>query len=275
MARSILVGLTLVFTAFPLAAALGLWLLAPDPQAILRAGPGEIGALLAGLFAPPAAAFLAAAHLLQRRELGLLREAVARGADALALQQQQLAVAIREYRAQTDLVRQHGEVALDGLRLGKRQIEAIGQHMAETRALRLASEWDLTVRELTIILTTMFRLAFGWRRVGGSEDEPTLEEVSLPGAEELALRILRMLPASPREGWTLEVDPRFARHGRRYQEVYSRFLARLPRRAEAAGGTLDRAFFEASIYGQIHARLSSLPRADETEAEPEVGAAAD
>lgn len=274
MARIVLVGLTLVFTAFPAAAALGLWFLLPDPQELLGAGPGELGALLAGLFAPPALAFLAAAHLLQRRELGLLREAVARSADALALQQQQLAVAIREYRTQTEVLRAHGELAQEGMRVGRHQIEAIGQHARETRALRLTAEWDLTVRELTMLLTAMFRLAFGWRRVGGDPDEPTLEEVPLPGPEELALRILRMLPASPREGWTLELDPRFARYARRYMEVYERFLARLPDRA-AAGGIVDRGFFEASIYGQIHARLSLLPRPAEAEAEPEIGAAAD
>jgi hypothetical protein len=275
MARTVLVGLTLVFTAFPVLAALGFWFLLPDPRALLDAGPGELGALLAGLFAPPALAFLAAAHLLQRRELGLLRDAVARSAEALTLQQQQLGVAIREYRAQTEVLRAQGEIVQEGVRVGRRQIEAIGQHAQETRTLRLAAEWDLTVRELTLLLTAMFRLAFGWRRMGGDPDEPTLEEVPLPGPEELALRILRMLPAAPREGWTLEMDPRFARHARRYLEVYERFLARLPRREAAGGGMIDRSFFEASIYGQIHARLSLLPRPAEAEAEPELGAAAD
>jgi len=275
MARTVTVGLTLVFTVFPAAAAFGLYLAIPDREVLQHLDAGALGALLAGLFAPPALAFLAIAHLVQRRELGLLREVVAHSAESLSLQQQQLALAVRETRAQTDVLRQHLHMGQEHMRLAKRQIEAVMQHADQTRSQRLIAEWGLVVGELTALLAAMFRVAFGYRRPAGdlSHAAGLQEEVELPGPEELPLRVLRMLPAAPREAWTLEVDPRFAAHGERYLAVFESFLERVP----ARGGLIDRAFFEASVYGQIQARLRLLPRTAAPEAEPEteMGAAAD
>jgi hypothetical protein len=162
------------------------------------------------------------------------------------------------------------------MRIAKRQIEAVMLHADQTRSQRLIAEWDLVVRELTTLLAALFRVAFGYRRAAGDTARVAglQEEVELPGQEELPLRILRMLPAAAREAWTLEVDPRFAAHAERYVEVFERFVERVPVR----GGLIDRTFFEASIYGQIHARLKLLPRTAapaEAEAEPELSAAAD
>ena len=268
MARLLAIGFTLVFTLFSAVAALGLYIAVPEPEAFLRLAPGELGALPAGLFAPPAMGLLAVALMMQRRELGLLREMVARTADSLALQQQ-LALAVRETREQPGVLREQAHLGLESVRVAKRQIQTVMQHAEQTRAQRLTAEWDLVVRELTGLMVPMFRLAFGYRHAGAAGDASApMAEVELPGPDELPLRILRMLPASAREVWTLEVDPRFARQGARYRELFGRFLERVPN----GPGFADRSFFEASVYGQIHARLSLLPRVEPAEAELEEAA---
>ena len=71
-------------------------------------------------------------------------------------------------------------------------------------------------------------------------------ELPLPPANELPLRILRLLPASTQEATQFEVDERFVRQAARYRATFRAFLDRTP-----DAGPLSRATFQCTAPGSL------------------------
>lgn len=261
MARALLLCLATFCILLPPTAIAGLWM-AHGPEALLRLTLPEIAVLVGGLSVPAVAASSALGRLAPRPELGLLRSGLERNAMELAAQQRHLAALAEETRAQNELLREQARLTLEQLRGQRRLAETAVNHFTETRLLRLTAEWDLTARELRVILAAMFRLAYGTQRMVGSpgDDSPVLLPVALPTDEDLPLAILRLLPRTAEDVVRVDVDDRFVRQAARYRATFGAFLDRAPET-----GSLSRSFFRSMIYGRIDERLALLPRPDDKE----------
>ena len=137
---------------------------------------------------------------------------------------------------------------------GRRQADTLQALMTETRLERLVAEWDMTGRELAVVMAAMWRLVFGWRMAEGPEGQPAVE-LPLPAGAELGLAILRLLPATPEAMAKFEVDERFVRQAAHYRAVFRGFLDRVPET-----GPMNRALFFDMVQGRLDARLALLPR---------------
>jgi hypothetical protein len=219
-------------------------------EALLALPPVEMAVLVMGLFLPPTLLLLTVAGLAQRVELVELRNALLRQStsfDTRSLATQSL---IDECRSQTALLQEQVRLAISGLAVGQRQVETVQHAAIETRMQRLVAEWDMVTAELSATLAAMWRLVYGWR-VPGTEGT----ELPLPPANELPLRILRLLPATAQESAQFEVDERFVRQAARYRATFKAFLDRAPET-----GPLNRTTFRDMIYGRVDTRLALLPR---------------
>jgi hypothetical protein len=219
-------------------------------EALLALPPVEMAVLVMGLFLPPTLLLLTVAGLAQRVELVELRNALLRQStsfDTRSLATQSL---IDECRSQTALLQEQVRLAISGLAVGQRQVETVQHAAIETRMQRLVAEWDMVTMELSATLAAMWRLVYGWR-VPGTE----AAELPLPPANELPLRILRLLPATAQESAQFEVDERFVRQAARYRATFKAFLDRAPET-----GPLNRTTFRDMIYGRVDTRLALLPR---------------
>ena len=219
-------------------------------EALLGLPPAEMAVLVLGLFLPPALLLLVIAGLTQRVELVALSNALLRQSTSFDSKTLAPEALIEECRSQTALLQEQVRLAISGLAVGQRQVETVQHAAAETRMQRLVAEWDMVTVELSATLAAMWRLVYGWR-VPGTE----AVELPLPPANELPLRILRLLPASTQEATQFEVDERFVRQAARYRATFRAFLDRTP-----DAGPLSRATFRDMIYGRVDTRLALLPR---------------
>jgi len=219
-------------------------------DALLALPPAEMAVLVLGLFLPPALLLLIIAGLVQRVELVALRNTLLRQSTSFDSKTLATEALIEECRNQTALLQEQVRMAISGLSVGQRQVEAVQHAAAETRMQRLVTEWDMVTVELSATLAAMWRLVHGWR-VPGTE----ATELPLPPASELPLRILKLLPADAKEAVQFEVDERFVRQAARYRATFRAFLVRAP-----DTGPLNRATFRDMIYGRVDTRLALLPR---------------
>ncbi len=219
-------------------------------EALLALLPAEIAVLMLGLFLPPALLLLVIAGLVQRVELVALRNALLRQSTSFDSKSLATEALIEECRSQTALLQEQVRLAISALAVGQRQVETMQHAAAETRMQRLVAEWDMVTVELSATLAAMWRLVHGWR-VPGTE----AAELPLPPANELPLRILRLLPATAQDARQFEVDERFVRQAARYRATFRAFLDRAPET-----GSLNRATFRDMIYGRVDTRLALLPR---------------
>jgi|GEM_PF-6092801 len=249
MARIAAWGVALLAGLF-LPAALTLLIQFQGVEALLALSAPDTAMLLAGLFLPPCLLLLIIAWLTQHMELVALGKALLRQTAILEDKRLAAETLAEECRAQTALLQEQVRLAISGLAVGQRQVEAIQTLSTETRLQRLTSEWNLVAAELSATLVAMWRLAHGWKSPG-----PEAQDLPLPPAEELPLRILRLLPATPREMAQFEVDERFVRQAARYRATFRAFLDHVPET-----GPLSRAVFRDMIYGRLDARLALLPR---------------
>lgn len=219
-------------------------------ETLLALPPTEMAVLLLGLFLPPALLLLTIAGLTQRVELVTLRNALLRQSTSFDSKTLATESLIEECRNQTALLQEQVRIAISGLSVGQRQVEAVQNAASETRMHRMVSEWDMVTVELSATLAAMWRLVYGWR-VPGTE----ATELPLPPANELPLRILRLLPANSQESAQFEVDERFVRQAARYRATFRAFLDRAPET-----GPLNRSTFKDMVYGRVDTRLALLPR---------------
>lgn len=253
LARAIGFGLLLLATLVPLAAA-SLLLASAGPEGLLALGPAGWVGLAAGLVLPACAALLALSWMTQRAELATLREAMLRQGAAADSRHLALQALLAESREHTALLQEQTRLLLGQLAMGRRQADTGQALMTETRLERLVAEWDMTGRELAVVMAAMWRLVYGWRTPEGPEGQPSVE-LPLPAGPELGLAILRMLPATAEEMAKFEVDERFVRQAARYRAVFRNFLDRVPET-----GPLNRALFQDMVQGRLDARLALLPR---------------
>ncbi|MCO6416623.1 hypothetical protein JYK14_10685 [Siccirubricoccus sp. KC 17139] len=239
----------------PLAALAGLLALA-GPEAVLALGPGGWASLTAGIFLPGCLLLLFVSTGLQRGELHSLRAALLRQGRVADQHHLALEALLAEGREHTALLREQVRLLLGGLAQGQRQAEVAEALLRETRLSRLVAEWDVTARELSVLLAGMWRLAFGWRGPAGPGGEPGAP-LPLPAPEELPLALLRLLPASAEEMARFEVDERFVRQAARYRATFAAFLDQVPET-----GPMNRALFRDMALGRVDARLALLPRPD-------------
>jgi hypothetical protein len=219
-------------------------------DALLSLPPAEMAVLFMGLFLPAALLLLIVAALTQRVELVALRNALVRQATSFDSRSLVAEALVEECRNQTALLQEQVRLAISALSVGQRQVETVQHSVAETRMQRLVAEWDMVTVELSATLAAMWRLVHGWR-IPGTE----AAELPLPPANELPLRILRLLPASAHEAAQFEVDERFVRQSARYRATFKAFVDRAPET-----GPLSRATFRDMIYGRVDTRLALLPR---------------
>jgi len=206
--------------------------------------------LLAGLFLPPCLLLLIIAWLAQQTELAALGNALLRQTAALDSKRLAAEALTEECRAQTALLQEQVRLAISGLAVGQRQVEAIQTLSTETRLQRLVGEWNLVVSELGATLAAMWRLAHGWKSAS-----PDAQGLPLPPPEELPLHILRLLPPTSEAMVKFEGDERFVRQAARYRATFQTFLEHVPET-----GPLSRRVFHNMIYGRLDARLALLPR---------------
>jgi hypothetical protein len=249
MTRAASWGLALVTGLF-LPASLILLIQTQGLDALLALPAPQMAMLLAGLFLPPCLLLLVTAWLTQRTELAALGNALLRQTAALDGKRLASEALTEECRAQTALLQEQVRLAISNLAVGQRQVEAIQALSTETRLQRLVSEWNLVVAELNATLAAMWRLVHGWKSPG-----PEARDLPLPPAEELPLRILRLLPPTPQEMAKFEVDERFVRQAARYRATFRAFLERAPET-----GPLSRGVFHDMIHGRLDDRLALLPR---------------
>lgn len=261
LARAIGFGLLLLAIAVPLGA-IGLMLNTEGPEALLALGPTGWAGLGAGLVLPSCAALLALSWMTQRAELAVLRAALLRQGQAADSRHFSLQALVEETREHTALLQEQTRLLLGQLSVGKRQADTAQALMTETRLERLVIEWDMTGRELAVVMAAMWRLAFGWRTPEGPEGRPSAE-LALPAGPELGLAILRLLPATSEEMAQFEVDERFLRQAARYRATFHGFLARVPET-----GPLNRALFLDMVHGKLDTRLGLLPRPNHASAIP-------
>ena len=247
MARAVACGVAFLAALFP-AAALAALAQVHGVAGLLSLPPGDLASLAAGLFLPPCLLLLAFACLNQRAELAALRTTLLNHTVALDGRRLQQEALLEESRAQTALLQEQVRLALSELAVGKRQVEVVQALSTETRMQRLVAEWNLVSAELHSVMIAMWRFAHGWRTAEATE-------LPLPGAAELPLAVLRLLPATPEEMARLEVEERFARQAARYRATFQAFLDRVPE-----SGPLTRDFFCGLVQGRLDARLALLPR---------------
>jgi len=253
LARAIGSGLLLIATLLPLAG--GFYLAATNgPEALVALGPAGWGSLAAGLVLPSVAGLLALAWSTQRAELSALREMMLRQAAAADSRRIALQALVEETREQTALLQEQARLMLGQISIGRRQAETAQALMTETRLERLVAEWQMVGRELSASMAAMWRMVHGWRTAEGPEGEISLE-LPLPAEPELALAILRLLPATAEEMAQFEVDERFVRQAAHYRATFRAFLDRVPET-----GPLNRALFADMAQGHLDARLALLPR---------------
>lgn len=260
LARAIGLFLLLLAVLVPLAVAVLLWAEA-GPEGLVALGPAGWVALAIGLVLPGGLGLLALTWLTQRAELAVMRDALQRQGEAGDSRALALQALLAEAREQTAILQEQTRLLLGQLATGRGQAETLQALMAETRLERLVAEWDMTARELAAVMAAMWRLAFGWRRaegeaagaVGGAGEAGT--ELALPAGPELALAILRLLPATAAEMARLDVDERFVRQAAHYRAVFRRFLDRVPET-----GPLNRGLFRDMVQGRLDSRLALLPR---------------
>jgi hypothetical protein len=256
-ARALGLGLLLLAALVPLCVALLLWVEA-GPEALVALGPAGWVALGFGLVLPGGLGLLALCWLTQRAELVVMRDALQRqgeSGDSRALALQAL---LAEAREQTAILQEQTRLLLGQLGAVRGQAETLQALMSESRLERLVAEWDMTARELAAVMAAMWRLAFGWRRAEGEVSVTGAGEgadIALPAGPELALAILRLLPATTAEMARFEVDERFVRQAAHYRAVFRRFLERVPET-----GPLNRGLFRDMVQGRLDARLALLPR---------------
>ena len=251
--RALGFGLLLIAALLPIGAACAL-LASAGPDALLALGPAGWAAFGAGLMLPACALLIAGAWQSQRAELALLREAVlgqGRAADSRHLALQAM---VAESREHTALLQEQARLLLGQLSVAKRLADTQQALMTETRLQRLVAEWDMTARELAVLMAAMWRLVYGWRTAEGPEGQPSVE-LPLPAGPELGLAVLRLLPATPEAMARFEVDERLVRQAAHYRAVFRSFIERVPET-----GPLNRALFQDMLPGRVDARLALLPR---------------
>lgn len=257
LARAIGLGLLLLAALVPVGIIL-LLLASGGAAEVLALGPAGWASLGAGLLLPGCAVLLAQAWQVQRAELAVLRRALLRQGEAGDSHSLALQALLAESRDQTALLQEQVRLQLGEVAAGRRRADTLQVLATETRLARLVAEWDMTGRELAVVMAAMWRLVFGWRTPEGPEGtlaSQAAAELPLPAGAELGLAILRLLPSTPEEMARFQVDERFVRQAARYRALFRDFLNRVPET-----GPLNRALFRDMVQGRLDARLALLPR---------------